>query len=315
MMATPKKTSGKNGKTPEPTPAPEEPVNDWGSDLTPQPEKAVEFNVAVDQAKAILEQEAEEKDQEVEEATNLNPADNNGWGMAPEPQYSPLVIERHEGKFNPDIVKMLLYGESGTGKTRLASSFPDVLFADIDKGMASVTLPVDRVGIDNWKQLEELHAFLKGSAEARDYTTVVIDTLNEMQRLAMGMTIEEFQHIKRSYGNLPSQSDYGKMLHDMVELTRSFVALPVRVVLLAQVISKQFDTDVLQPQLVGKNTAREIARKMDVIGYTYKVAGEGEKQLLAVSFDAVDYVTKDRSFKLPSQIVEPSFSKIAGYWG
>lgn len=226
-----------------------------------------------------------------------------------------LSIKKHSGEFDPDNVKMLVYGESGTGKTRLASTFPNVVFADIDKGMSSVTEQVDVVPIDEFKQLEALYQFLKQGDH--DYDTVVIDTLNEMQRIAMHATVADFPSIRRSYEDLPSMSDYGKMLHDMVELTRKFVHLPMRVVLLAQVVSRQFDTDVLQPQLIGKNTSREICRKMDVIGYIYKSEHEianGGKKVSEIAFDVADYVVKDRSFKLPAILVDPSFERISSFW-
>lgn len=248
---------------------------------------------------------------------------DDGWGVLPANpplQMSQLIIEQHGGTFVPDAVKMLVYGESGAGKTRFASTWPNVIFADIDKGMSSVTEKVDRVPVDDagdssaWDKLNAMYQFLK--AGEHSYQTVVIDTLNEMQRIAMHMTIEEFQMVRRSYGNLPSMSDYGKMLHDMLELTRDFIALPMRVLLLAQVNSRQFDTDTLMPQLTGKNTAREIARKMDVIGYIFKSEKEDNEghKLSEMSFDAVDYVTKDRSFRLPASLVNPTFARVEAFW-
>jgi len=226
-----------------------------------------------------------------------------------------IQIAKHTGVFNPTDVKMLIYGESGTGKTRLASTFPDVIFADIDDGMDSVTEKVDRTFIEEYKQLENFYQLLKHGEHS--YKTVVIDTLNEMQRIAMRATIEDFPAIRRSYENLPSMSDYGKMLHDMVELTIDFIALPMRVILLAQVNSRQFDTDVLQPQLIGKNTARSICRKMDVIGYIYKSeksAEDSNKKLSEIAFDVPQYVIKDRSYKLPAVLIDPSFSRISAFW-
>lgn len=230
-----------------------------------------------------------------------------------------LEITKHAGKFNPDIAKYLFYGESGTGKTRLASTFPDVIFADIDHGMASVTAQVDRIDIaDDPKQdisafekLKLMYQFLK--AGNHQFKTVVLDTLNEMQRIAMRATVEDFPAIRRSYENLPSMSDYGKMLHDMVELTLDFVALPMQVVLLAQVISRQFDTDILQPQLIGKNTSRDICRKMDVIGYIQTSANEDPATHMKypeVFFNSAEAVVKDRTFKLPAVMVNPSYTQI-----
>jgi len=236
------------------------------------------------------------------------------WNAVPTQSHGQIFIREHAGQFDPSLVKMLVYGESGTGKTRLASTFPKVLFLDIDKGMSSVTEHVDAVDIDNFHQLEEAYAFLKSGEH--EYETVVIDTLNEMQRIAMRATVADFPQIRRSYDDLPSMSDYGKMLHEFLELTRDFVHLPLRVVLLAQVNSRQFDTDVLMPQLVGKNSAREVARKMDVIGYIEKSDHEDQAghKLAQIVFDADNYVTKDRSFALPPVLVDPTYVRIASHW-
>ena len=229
-----------------------------------------------------------------------------------------MEIEVHSGNFDAEHTKILVYGESGTGKSRLASTFPDVIFADMDHGLSSVTEPVQvvRIGENEFRKLETLYAYLK--AGEHSYRTVVLDTLNEMQRFAMGATVEEFQTVRRAYNDLPSQSDYGKMLHDMVELTRKFIDLPMCVVLLAQVNSRVFDTDTLQPQLIGKNTSRELCRKMDVIGYIYKSEKDNPnypgKKLSEICFDAAEYVTKDRSFKLPGVLTDPSYNRISSFW-
>jgi hypothetical protein len=229
-----------------------------------------------------------------------------------------MEIVSHTGSFDEENVKVLVYGESGTGKSRLASTFPAAIFADMDHGLSSVTEHIDTVRINEneFRKLETMYQYLKNGEH--NYRTVVLDTLNEMQRFAMGATVEEFQAVRRAYNDLPSQSDYGKMLHDMIELTRKFIDLPMRVVLLAQVISRQFDTDTLQPQLIGKNTSREICRKMDVIGYIYKSEKDNPdypgKKLSEICFDAAEYVTKDRSFKLPGVLTDPSFDRISAFW-
>lgn len=233
-----------------------------------------------------------------------------------------LEIAKHTGKFAADFVKYLFYGESGTGKTRLASTFPNVIFADIDHGMSSVTEQVARIDIEDdpaqqisaFEKLEHMYKFLKTGNH--NYKTVVIDTLNEMQRIAMQATVEDFPAIRRSYENLPSQSDYGKMLHDFIELVRNFIALPMQVVLLAQVGTRQFETDVLQPQLIGKNTSREICRKMDVIGYIQTSPTENtdtHMRYAEIFFNSSEAVVKDRSFLLPALLVDPNYDRIRSY--
>jgi hypothetical protein len=286
------------------------PEPSWGQVATPEPGIESDWNAPT----AELEQDARWDGGSEQPAAETEPTQDD-WNSVPvQPARSHIFVREHAGKFDPSIVKMLVYGESGTGKTRLASTFPDVLFLDIDKGMSSVTEVVDAVDIDNFHQLEEVYEFLKNGEHS--YGTVVIDTLNEMQRIAMRATVTDFPAIRRSYDDLPSMSDYGKMLHEFSELVQDFTHLPMRVVLLAQVTSRQFDTDVLQPQLVGKNSAREVARKMDVIGYIEKSEHEDQAghKLAQIVFDAPNYVVKDRSFALPPVLVDPSYSRIASHW-
>lgn len=235
------------------------------------------------------------------------------WESVPVPLT--LNIVRHSGKFNPDEAKIMIFGETGTQKTRTASTFPTVLFADIDHGMSSVTEQVDKVTIDDsdrgFQQLKALYEYLKTMDHG--YTTVVLDTLNEMQRVIMRFTVEEYTHIRRSYGNLPGQSDYGKMLYEFTELVRDFISLPMRVVLLAQVKPQEFDSDVIVPQLIGKNTVRELMRKMDIVGYIYKADGE-TGTVPEISFDSPQYATKDRSNRLPATLPHPTWARMAAYW-
>ena len=236
------------------------------------------------------------------------------WSNVPAPLT--LNIERHAGFFDPTQAKILIYGETGTEKTRTACTFPNPLVLDVDHGLSSVDWEVDKIFVpdDNtgFSLLREAYRMLKETDHG--YETVVLDTLNEMQRIIMRFTIEEYTHVRRSYGNLPGQSDYGKMLYEFLELTRDFIALPMRVVLLAQVNSRVFDTDMLMPQLIGKNSAREILRKMDVVGYIYKSDSEGDKKVAAISFDGTEYVTKDRSNCLPAVLTSPDYNRMAAFW-
>lgn len=225
----------------------------------------------------------------------------------------PLIIEQHGGTFNPTVVKFLVYGESGVGKSRFASTWPNVIFADADKGMSSVTEKVDRVSIDTFQQAKDLLLFLQNGDH--EYETVVLDTLNELQRLAMNATVEDFPLIKRSYRNLPSMSDYGKMLHEFMELCFQYILLPLRVVLVAQSNTRQFDTDVVMPDLVGKKTSRNLARKMDVIGFLYTSSTEEDgRPIPEMNFGSAQYVCKDRSFKLPAALQLPTFERMSAYW-
>lgn len=273
-------------------------ASDW-----PEPQ-----NVPADEGWAEAVTSSEETEPlpagEVEEPTAED------WGTATPTGFAPVFIQTHGGTFKEDTAKYLVYGESGSGKTRFASTFPRPIFADIDKGMSSVDVTVDVAPIERLSQMEQLLQFLESGNH--DYETVVIDTLNELQRIAMGATVENFAQVRRAYNDLPSQSDYGKMLHDMMEITRGFIALPMRVVLLAQVNTRQFEEDHLMPQLIGKSTAREITRKMDIVGCirASSTTDENNRNVPEILFYDDLCVTKDRSFRLPQTMLKPSWARI-----
>ncbi len=224
-----------------------------------------------------------------------------------------LSVEYLEGGgFDPNHVRTLIYGESGVGKTRLASTWPNPFFCDVDKGMASVDLPVARQEIDDWNELNDVYAWL-ANERPKEFGTIVLDSLNEAQTVSMIDTVANFPTIHRSYDSLPSQSDYGKMLHDFDRMIRAFCRLPYNIVLVAQTTTRQFDTDLIMPQLIGKNTSRNITRMMDIVAYLFHA--EDSEMTVSAAFNAVHYVTKDRSGRLPNVLEQPSHKKMAKYWG
>lgn len=229
-------------------------------------------------------------------------------------QYTRLAANfgTHEGKFNPKQVKFLVYGESGVGKTVFSSTWPKPIFLDIDKGMASVKREVHRIEINSWEDLMESIDFL--SHETHPFETVVLDSLNELQYLTMRNVLSSFPTIRRSYDSLPSVSDYGKMLDDFDARVRDLKALPLNIVLIAQVAPRAYETDPVQPQFTGKSTARNLSRMMDIIGYLDKRESSEGPKMRIMTFDAVNYVTKDRSDVLPQMVENPTYDKLLSFW-
>lgn len=94
----------------------------------------------------------------------------------------------------------LVYGPNGVGKTTFAASFPNCLFADIEKGSKRVT------GI---KRLTEFPDFKSYKAlvdqllvDPREYKTFVTDSLERLVDLVIKHVCEE--------GKVESIEDYGK---------------------------------------------------------------------------------------------------------
>lgn len=223
-----------------------------------------------------------------------------------------LSVETHEGDFDAGNVKFLVYGESGVGKTVFASTWPRPVFLDIDKGMSSITLPVSRIPIQGWQDLQDAFVYLRDSDH--DFETVVVDSVNELQYLSLENIIGEFPNVRRPYDSLASQSDYGKMLSDCERFVRFIKSLSMNVVYIANVAPREYEGEVIQPGFVGKKTSRNMARMMDVIGYIMKVENNEPAKTRRMIFDAVNHVTKDRSDVLPRQIEDPNYDTLFSYW-
>ena len=105
-------------------------------------------------------------------------------------------LEFKEGDFNSEQVKFLVYGESGVGKTVFSSTWPNVVFLDIDKGTASIRRPFHSFPIDFFDDLIDAAEFLAN--EQHPFKTVVVDSLNELQYLSMRNVIKAFPNALRS---------------------------------------------------------------------------------------------------------------------
>src|SRR5258706_15914129 len=92
---------------------------------------------------------------------------------------------------NAPFINCLIYGESGAGKTRLSGSADDVpemrrvLFIDVEGGTLTLrdTYPnVETIRVKTWAELQSVYDFLY--AGQHDFTTLVIDSLTEVQKMS-----------------------------------------------------------------------------------------------------------------------------------
>lgn len=168
---------------------------------------------------------------------------------------------------NRKYIKILIYGEPGTGKTYLAGSaadvpqMRDVLYIDVESGSETLIerwpmLPL--ININSFKQVARIYEFLVRHCQARDtgdiaklreleervtaqvpeeprqFHTVVIDSLSEVQKLNMYQLLsidigarldEEFQ--------APEFAEWNKTTEMVRLLVRSFRDLPMHVIFIS----------------------------------------------------------------------------------
>lgn len=208
------------------------------------------------------------------------------------------------GRYAPDNVtrnlKVVLFGESGAGKTSMASTFPDPLFLDLDDGMRSVAnknllrYPANpNEVVTDYGEIEEFRAQVYEDLEngSAPFKTVVVDGLNDLRIRIMDNILTTI-NADRLYQDQPNLQDYGKLKRDTMTTFYDFLLLPCNVVFIASAIIPEYEDNQIVPDL-GSCTV-EICRKVDLVGYCYTVA-KGDEIKNMVSFASTPkHYGKDR---------------------
>jgi hypothetical protein len=226
------------------------------------------------------------------------------------------------------FLNILVYGETGTGKTRFAGSADElpelrpVLVVDMEAGTETLRHcypKVDQVRVSSWKEMQlvydELH---KGK---HDYQTVVLDSLTEIQKFNMYDIMHTLirEHPERD-PDVPSMREWGKSLEQTRRFVRAFRDLPMNSIFTAlekQDKNPQTGKVTILPSLPGK-AASEIAAFLDLVLYYYvKRVGQGEDQVekrLMLTKKTDGIVAKDRTDKLPMIVTDPTLKTIYDYF-
>jgi AAA domain len=209
--------------------------------------------------------------------------------------------------------KILVYGDSGSGKTYFAGTFPDPLFLDLEDGMRSL-LQLKR-NIKRYPKnasqtittLDEVKLFYqlvkKINPATAPFKTIVVDSLNELQILVLDNSIKSTQ-TTRIYDDQPTQGDYGKLARDMQTLVRLFIKLPYNIVFIAGAKEREFAEDKILPAFLGKKTGPDVRRIIEQVGYCYtKQAAKDQPAEHMIAFgDTPAFIAKDRTGKLARPI-------------
>jgi len=225
-------------------------------------------------------------------------------------------------------LNILVYADSGTGKTTLAGSASEVeamypvLVVDIEGGTESLrhTYPnVDVVRVRTWNEMQQLYDTLH--AGDHPYKTVVLDSLTEIQKFSMYQIMEDLlKNNPDRDPDIPSMREWGKNIEQIRRFVRAFRDLDMHTIFTALVrIDKNTRTglETRKPMLSGK-LADEVAAFLDIVVYYYtkevfkEGADESDTLRLMLTRKTEDTVAKDRSGNLPMIVEEPTMSTLFG---
>jgi hypothetical protein len=204
-----------------------------------------------------------------------------------------------------DFFNMLIYGESGVGKTTLsgsASAVPElspVLLIDVEGGRKSlrgVYPDVKVIEVFKWRDLQKVYDDLAtGNLE---FKTLIVDSLSEVQMVSLDYSLRYAikQKEEGADAEVPRQRDWMRNIEQTVRFTRGFRDLPMNVIFTALVDQEKNKKNKVEnkPMFSGK-VKQKVPGFMDIVLYYYMDGRD--RVLLTQKTDTT--IAKDRSNKLP----------------
>ncbi len=233
-------------------------------------------------------------------------------------QIAGLPIQRVKEKTAK--INMLIYGESGAGKTRLSGSADDVpemrrvLFIDVEGGILTLrdTFPeVESIRVRSWEEMQSVYDELYKNLH--DFTTIVIDSLTEVQKMSMDKVMRK---LVEEYGDDANEVPQIREWNINIEQTRKFVRafrdLPVNTIFTALVsVEKNPHKGTIRrkPSLSGK-VKDEVSGFLDVVSYLYIKEVDGNVRRMLQCGQTEETVAKDRTNNLPLVVEDPDMFSI-----
>lgn len=232
------------------------------------------------------------------------------------------------------------YGKSGTGKTTLTGSFPDLLLIDInDQGTDSVK---DIKGLKVWSvedldELDDVYWWLKTKGH-KEFQFVSLDTVTMLQTMKimdlMGDRLERSGKQAGDWGTM-TKKDWGVVSSYMKDQITRFRDLPMGAIFIAQerIFNASDDDEVehgaIDPEVgpaLSPSVKSHLNAAVGVIGQTFirsRMITKKNEKGRKIEKEKIEYclrvgpsslittkVRKPRSTDLPDLIVDPTYEDL-----
>lgn len=220
-----------------------------------------------------------------------------------------------------ESINMLIYGDSGVGKTVLCGTGEKSLILGLESGVISAgrqRSTADLWPVKSWQDVEDCFLYLQGGGHS-DYKWVHIDSLTDMQEKLLRHILDSAMEDNKSRDpDIPAIQDHQKWQNMLKRFVNGFNDLPLNVHYTALEMRRENEEaeDIVLPLILGKDyqISQTICGKMHVVGrMSKKVVGSGDdrKTQRRIQFEQIPpYFAKDRFDCLPRYLANPTIPKI-----
>ena len=194
------------------------------------------------------------------------------------------------GDIHAKGLKVLVYGQAGSGKTTLTKTLPKPVVLSAEDGLLS--LKDDNIPFIEIKSIGDLHEAYSWLSESDEFESVVLDSISEIAEVVLA-------HEKKV--NKDGRAAYGEMDVQLSEIIRAFRDLNMHVLMTAKLEKQQDEMGRMLyfPSLPGNKTAQKLPYFFDeVLALRIEKDEEGKTQRALMCDSDGLWLAKDRSGKL-----------------
>jgi phage nucleotide-binding protein len=191
-------------------------------------------------------------------------------------------------------VKLLVYGNAGSGKTSLIPTLPNPVVFSAEGGLLSIAdadLPF--VEVSSYDTLMEAYRWVTEADEAKQFESIALDSISEIAEVVLN-------HEKKIAKD-PRQA-YGAMQEQMYDIIRAFRDIPGKHIYFTAKCEKATDESgriLYAPSMPGNKTGQALPYFFDeVLALRVEKDAEGVAQRALMCDSDGIWQAKDRSGKL-----------------
>jgi len=200
------------------------------------------------------------------------------------------ILLKSTGDIHAKGLKVLVYGQAGSGKTTLTKTLPKPVVLSAEDGLLS--LKDDNIPFVEIKNIGDLHDAYSWLKDSDEFQSVVLDSISEIAEVVLA-------HEKKV--NKDGRAAYGEMDVQLSEIIRAFRDLNMHVLMTAKLEKQQDEMGRMLyfPSLPGNKTAQKLPYFFDeVLALRIEKDEEGKTQRALMCDSDGLWLAKDRSGKL-----------------